>query len=142
MCNFWTQNGLFPQIRIFFRKAVHKPCFFHSCLSACQKSNSDTNRLVTIKEYWNLIGWEPFLDITWVSHFSQACSFCRMLMSHKNFHFTQIPDKTNGVIFLKSPKNMFLGHFWPFLVIYAWWRFFPKNPALSHITIYGPLTLC
>ena len=32
-------------------------------------------------------------------------------MNHKNFNFTQIPDKTNDEIFLKSPKAMFLGHF-------------------------------
>ena len=38
-----------------------------------------------------------------------------MLMNHKNFNFTQIPDKTNDEIFLKSPKAMFLSHFWPFL---------------------------
>ena len=31
-----------------------------------------------------------------------------MLMNHKNFHFTQIPDKTNDMIFLKSPKTLFL----------------------------------
>ena len=65
-----------------------------------------------IKEYWNLIGREPFLAVTWEPDFSQACSFCRMLMNHKNFHFTQIPDKTNDVIFLKIPKAMILGHFW------------------------------
>ena len=35
-----------------------------------------------------------------------------MLMDHNNFHFTQIPDKTIDVIFLKSPKTMFLRHFW------------------------------
>ena len=57
-----------------------------------------------IKEYWNLIGREPFLAITWEPDFSQACSFRRMLMNHKNFHSTQIPDKTNDVIFLNSPK--------------------------------------
>ena len=34
-----------------------------------------------------------------------------MLMNRKNFHFTQIPDKTNDVIFLKSSKTLFLGHF-------------------------------
>ena len=28
-------------------------------------------------------------------------------MNYKNFHFTQIPDKTNDVMFLKSPN----GHF-------------------------------
>ena len=60
-----------------------------------------------------------------------------MLINHKNFHFTQILYKTNGVIFLKSPKIVF----GPFLVIYAPWGFFPKNAALSHTTIYGPLTI-
>ena len=36
-------------------------------------------------------------------------------MNHKNVHFTQIPEKTNDVIFLKSPKTMFWTHFWSFL---------------------------
>ena len=94
---------------------------------------------MTIKEYWNLIAQEPFLAITSEPGFSQKCSFHRMLMNHKNFHLTQIPDKTNDAIFLKSPKTKFMGHF---LVIFAWWGFFPKNPALSHATIYGPLTAC
>ena len=98
--------------------------------------------MLTIKEYWNLIGREPFLAITWEPGFSQACSFRRMLMNLKNFHLTQIPDKTNDTIFLKSPKILFWGHFWSILVIFAWWGFFPKNPALSHITIYGPPTAC
>ena len=60
-----------PKMRIFFRKPFNEPCFFHSCLSIYQKSN------------WNLIGQEPFLAITWELDFSQACSFCRMLMNHK-----------------------------------------------------------
>ena len=34
-----------------------------------------------------------------------------MLMNHNNFHFTQIPDKNNDMIFLKSPKTMFFDHF-------------------------------
>ena len=38
-----------------------------------------------------------------------------MLMNHKNFHFKQILEKTNDVIFLKSPKTIFWGHFLPFL---------------------------
>ena len=97
---------------------------------------------MTIKECWNLIGRKPFLAIPWEPDFSQACSFCRMLMNYKNLHFTQIPDKTNDVIFLKTPKIMFWGHFWPFLVIFARWGFFQKNPAQSHITRYGPLTPC
>ena len=72
-----------------------------------------------IKEYWNLIGQEPFLAITWELNFSQEYSFSRVLMNHNNFYFTQIPDKTNDKIFLKSPKTMCLGHFWPFLVIFV-----------------------
>ena len=68
-----------------------------------------------IKEYWNLIRREQFLSLTWELDFSQICSFHRMLMNHKNFNFTQIPDKTNDMIFLKSSKTMFGGHFWPFL---------------------------
>ena len=30
----------------FFRHAANEPCFFHSCLSRCQKSKSDINLLV------------------------------------------------------------------------------------------------
>ena len=64
-----------------------------------------------------------------------------MLMNHKNFHFTQIPDKTNDIIFLKSPKTMFLGHFWQFSVIIARWGFFPKNPAVTQNYIWAPNTM-
>ena len=46
MCNFWVQNDPFPQIRIFFRKPVKEPCFFHSCLFTHQKSKSHINLLV------------------------------------------------------------------------------------------------
>ena len=51
--------------------------------------------------------------LTWKLDFSQACSFYRMLMDYKNFDFTQIPGKTNDIIFLKSPETMLFGHFWP-----------------------------
>ena len=142
MCNFWAQNGPFPQMRIFFRKPVNEPCFFHSCLSRCQKSKTCINLLV---KYWQLKNTEislaksqePFLAVTWEPDFSQACSFRRMLMNHKNLHFTEIPDKTNDVIFLKSPKTLFMGHFWPLLVIFPWWKFFQK---ITHNYIWAPNT--
>ena len=38
-------------------------------------------------------------------------------MNHKKINFTQIPDKTNDMIYLKSPKNLFWAisdHFWSF----------------------------
>ena len=90
-----------------------------------------------IKEFWNLIGQEPFLSLTWELDFSQAFSFRRMLMKHKNLDFTQIPDKTNDVIFLKSPKTMFGAIFDHFL---PGGNFFQKI-QLSHTTIFGPVTL-
>ena len=101
---------------------------------------------MTIKECWNFIGWEPFFAITWEPGFSQACSFCRMLMNNKNVRFTQIPDKTNDIIFLKSPKTFFwmaqkvFGPFLSFLLFLPNGDF-AQNIRLSHTTIYGPLTL-
>ena len=89
-----------------------------------------------IKEYWNLIGQDPFLDITWELDFFQTCTFRRMLMNHYNFHFTQVPEETNNMIFLKSPKTMFLGRFRSLLPD---GEFFQKM-QLSHTTIYRPLT--
>ena len=46
MCNFWAQNGPFPQMRTFFRKPANEPCFFHSCLSRSQKLN------LLVKYWW------------------------------------------------------------------------------------------
>ena len=52
-----------------------------------------------------------FFFINIVSDFSLACSFRRMLMNHKNFCFTKLPDRNTNVIFLKSPKTLFLEDF-------------------------------
>ena len=75
LCHFWTQNGsIFPNEFFFYRKAlflsfmpiyIPKPKFRY-------QSNND---ILTITEYWNLIGQESFFGITWESCFSQACSF-------------------------------------------------------------------
>ena len=64
-----------------------------------------------------------------------------MLMNHKNFHFTQIANKTNDVIFLKSPKTLFwvsLYNFWSFLLNRD---FFQKNQAVIHNCIWAPNTM-
>ena len=99
------------------------------------------SEILTITEYWNLIGREPFLAITWELDFSQACSFCRMLMSHKKFHFTQSSDKTNDLDFIKKYKNHALGSVLTIFVHFCPMGIFSKNLALSH-TIYGSLTQC
>ena len=89
--------------------------FIHAYLNAKNQSQIliykwNTDDLRILKSYW----LRAFFAFTWELDFSQACSFFRMLMNHKNIDFTQISDKTNDVIFFKSPKTMFLGHFWPF----------------------------
>ena len=43
---FGPKTAHFPKWEFFFRKPVNEPCFFNSCLSACQKSKSDINLLV------------------------------------------------------------------------------------------------
>ena len=91
-----------------------------------------TNEIMAIKEYWTIFG--PNFRTRF---FPQPCSFRRMLREHKNIYFTPIPDKTNDLIFYQSPKNLV---FWPFLTIFSI-NFFKKNPALSHMTKYGSLTL-
>ena len=140
MCNFWTQNGPFPQIRIFSENlSMILVSLIHAYLHAKIKVRYKfICEILTIKEYWNLIGWEPFLAINWELDFFQACSFRRMLMNHMNAHFSQIPEKTNDVIFLESPKTLFWGQFWSFLPV---GDFFQKI-WLSHTTLYGPLTPC
>ena len=56
-------------------------------------------------------------------------------MNHKNLDFTQIPDKTNDVIFLKSSKIMF---FWPFLPD---GDFSKKSGSVTHNYIWTPNTM-
>ena len=84
-----------------------------------------------ISEYWNLTGREPFLSLTSELDFSQSCNFCRMLMNHKYFDFTQIRGKNDWL----SQKNHAFG---PFLIYFARWRFFQKNPAVTHSYIWAP----
>ena len=143
MHHFWAQKGPFAPNKNFFIKPVNKPCSFHSCLSTFQKSKTyqSTDEILTIKKYWNLISQEAFLAISWEPDFSQACSLCRMLRDHKNFHFIPIPGKTIDLIFLKSPKTLFLGHFWPFLVIFAWRIFSKKSGSVTHNYIWALNTM-
>ena len=122
-----VQNDPFPKMRVFSENLLMSlVSFIHAYLHA----KNETQILIY---KWN----EQFSALTWELDFSQACSFCRMLMNH-NFHFTQVPDKTNDMIFLQSPKTMFLDHFRSFLHN---GNFFQKI-RLSHTTIYGPLTSC
>ena len=139
MCNFWAQNGPYSQKRIFFfskNLLMGLVSLIHAYVH--DKNQSEIliiSEILMIKEYWNLIGSEPFLVINWELYFSQRCSFFTMLMNHKNFPFTQIPNKTYDAIFLKSPKNHGFGSF---LTIIARWGFFPKNLSVTHKYMWAP----
>ena len=141
MNNFWVQNGPFPQMRIFFRKPVSKPCFFHSCLSTCQKSKSDINLLV---KYWQLNNTKISLAESdfWLylenQIFPKHAVFAECQWTIRTFILHKFQTKPVTWDFLKSPKTMFLGHFWPFLVIFAQWGFFPKKIRLTHNYIRAP----
>ena len=139
MHHFWAQNGPLISNKISFRKSVNEPCFFYSCLPTCQKLQSDINLLL---KYW----WFKNTEISLAeSHFClylrtrffPRINFRRMLMNHKNFGFTKISKLMT--CFLKMSKNHVFG---PFLTIFTWSGFFPKNPVLSHTTIYRLLPLC
>ena len=84
-----------------------------------------------IKEYWNLIGRELFLSITWELHFSQANSFPRILELSFYENFRQ----TYWHYFLKKCKNYV---FRPFLTILSYEDSFQKNAAVIYNYIWAP----
>ena len=114
--------------------------FIHAFLHAKNQSQIlIIGEILMIQEYWNLIGQESFLAITWELDFFQACTFCRMLTNHKNFHFTHISDKTNDAIFLRSPVLgsilTIFGHF------YLMGIFSKKFSSVIHNYIWAPNTM-
>ena len=84
----------------------------------------------------------PFCLKSREREFSQIWDFHRKLANHKTLHFRSFLAKTNDSILRKSPKTLFLGLFRPFFPIFEKMRIFPKNPALSLLCLYGPLTSC
>ena len=135
MCNFWAQNGPFPQ-RIFSENMLMSLfSLIHAYLHAKNQSQILIVKCWLLKNTEISLAESHFLAITWEPDFSQACSFCRMLMNHKKFHFTQIPEKTNDMIFLKSPKTTFLGHFCQMRI------FSKKSSSVTHNYIWASNTI-
>ena len=63
--NFWAQNDPFAQIRIFSENLlINLVSFIQANLSSkIQIRYQSSDEVLTTKEHWNLIGWEPFLAI-------------------------------------------------------------------------------
>ena len=74
--------------------------------------------------------------------FFQIWDLRRKLANHKTLQFRSFLEKTNDWNLRKSPKTIFLGLFGPFSPFLRKSEFFLKNPALSLLSIYGPLTSC
>ena len=91
----------------------------------------NTDDLRILKSHW----LRAIFSFTWELDFSQACSFLRVLMNHKTFDFTQIPNKTYEVNFLKSPKTMFWGIFDHF---YLMGVFSKKSSSVTHNYTWTP----
>ena len=84
----------------------------------------------------------PFCHKSREQEFSQIWDLCRKLANHITLHFRSFLAKNNDSILRKSPKTLFLGLFRPFSPIFQKMRIFLKNPALSLLCLYGPLTSC
>ena len=103
-----TMDAELWQCTIFGPKVVHLPqinffpenvlmslvSFIHVYLHAKNQSQIliykwNTDDLRILKSHWLRVNFA----FIWELDFSQVCSFLRMLMIHKNFDFTQIPDK-------------------------------------------------
>ena len=67
---------------------------------------------------------------------------CRKLANHNTFHFRSFIAKSNNAILHKSTKTVFLGLLGTFSPFFGKLRVFPKNQALSLLSLYGPLTSC
>ena len=79
--HFWPQNGPFVLNKIFLVQTIINTFIYLLAL-------------FIVQNFKNIL---PFLAITWEKIPDKS--------------FKQIPDKTNNMIFLKSPKPQFLGHF-------------------------------
>ena len=161
MCYFWAQNVLFVLKKNFMVQTIiitfiyllalfkiaHLPQweFFsqnlliwlvpviHAYLNA-----KNPSQILMIKEYWNLIGQEPFLALTWEPDFSQAWSFRRMLMNHKNFRLHRFLTRLMVRFSSKTPEACFWAIFDHFCSHLPHGDF-PKKIRLCHSQLYmGP----
>ena len=81
----------------------------------------------------------PFCPKSREPEFSLIWDLRRKLANHNTLHFSSFLAKTNDSILRKSTLLPIFGPFFPFL---GKMRIFPKNRALSLLSIYGPLTSC
>ena len=132
------KTGIFPQ------NLAHSHFHPYGLLTSCKVSEKNIKRFTSNDHLknpaiWLVESFEPknsrtrfFLDI-------------RMVLSdllQYGAHFRRFSAKTNDRILKYNQKGPFLDHFGPFLPNLGQTRVFPKNRALSLLSIHGPLTSC
>ena len=135
MHHFWALSGSFTSNNFFFTKPVNEPCFFYSCLSTSQKSKSDIDLLV---KYWwfkntKISLAESHFCLYLRTRFFPSMQFSQDVNNHKTFDFTQIPDKTNDMIFLTNEPC-----FWAIFDHFYLIGIFSKKPS-CHTQLYMDL---
>ena len=85
-----------PNKRFSENLLINLVLIIHAYLHSKKVRYQSINKILTIKEYWNLIDRESFLAIIWEPDFSQACSFvecCRTIRTfvlYQSFFFIKI----------------------------------------------------
>ena len=122
----------FSQIWNFHRKlANHKTLHFRSLLARTNDSIlCKSPKTLFLPYFCPFLG--PFCPKSREREFSQIWDLRRKLANHITLHFRSFLAKTNDSILRKSPKTLFFQKM----------RICPKNPALSLLCLYGPLTSC
>ena len=129
MCHFWAQNSPFALNKILKIKTVNITFFYLLSLFIAH------NYKKIQREDPNLWGCTIFGSK--MVHLPQQkllillSSNYRPLSKNVSQKFTKKPINKNS-------KTLILRHFWPFLVIFVCWGFFPKYSVLSHTTIFDP----
>ena len=95
-------------------------------------------QILHFKEFCNLIGWQH-----WELQFCQIWDWLWNINNNISFHFRLYTRKTNDKTFLKkSKKNLFWGHFGPFLPKFGQKWIFLEKRALSVLRYSNYISLC
>ena len=112
MCHFWTQQWVhLPNERFWENLLINLVLIIHAYLQSKKVRHQCINKILTIKDYWNLIGRESFVVVTWEPDFFQACSFAECYRTIRTFVLYQSQTKLMTWFFQKVEKALFFGSF-------------------------------
>ena len=130
--------------RIFPKNLAHSLFHLYGLLTSCKVSEKNIKRFTSNDHLKNPAIW---LVESFEPKNSRTRVFLDMWMVLSDFlqygaHFRIFSAKTNDRILKYNQKGPFLGYFGPFLPNLGQTRVFPKNRALSLLSVYRCLTSC